>query len=308
MSQYKFIAIFILVFVSITAVSVGLTAGMDRLVGSLISAEIDNTTPDKTKTPTPTPTKTGSPQDVLDGIKDAINPTVTASPSKTPTVSKTPAPTVIKTATPAPSKTPSPTPTPTPTKAPTPTPTPSYPTACSVELEYKIGTISSVYFEKGFSRGKLNEIVSDAEKKWEDAVGKSLFKKTDSASNEIIFSSTPITSNAEGYGSLNIEKSYPNGTIQNFDVTIYSALFTYAENSGNGYVGPATNTEKLREYLLKKNVMKQMGHALGVQSVKSSDVKIKESIMVGFGGWVMTSTDPKLSADDIALAKKNCGN
>jgi hypothetical protein len=305
MSQYKFIVIFILVFVSITAVSVGLTAGMDRLVGSLISAEID-ATPDKTKAPTPAPTKTDNPQDVLEDIKDAINPTPSASPSKTPTNSKTPTPTVTKTATPTPTKTPSPTPVP--TQAPTPTPTPSYPTACSVELEYKIGTINSVYFEKGFSRGKLNEIVSDAEKKWEYAVGKSLFKKTDSASNEIVFSNTYITSNAEGYVSLNIEKSYPNGTIQNFDVTIYSALFTYAENGGNGYMGPATNTEKLREYLLKKNVMKQMGHALGIASVKSSDVKAKESIMVGFGGWVMTSTDPKLSADDITLAKKNCGN
>lgn len=301
MSKYRSIIVFGLVFISIMAISVGLTMGMDKLASTIIVADIvsknnqeNEVTPIISSTPI-VPTESSGPEDKLEDLKEILESTSTPSPSPIKTKSPSPSPT----------SSPSPTPTPVPTPKPTPTPIPD-PALCSLDLTYKVDFIHTIFFEKEFTRDEINSYVSEAEKKIEDALGRDIFKKDSSSKNTINFVNDPLSSNENGYGKLVIEKAYKNGAIESFNSYIYSALFTYAGSSDNSYMGPSASADKLREYLLKKNILKQFGHMLGSPSLNQSSASAKDSIMIG-KGWVMTSYEPKLTSDDINHLKKFCG-
>jgi hypothetical protein len=284
--------------------SVSLTMGVTRLFNSVgparLTAYIDREFQTQDKVGDETTPSPSLLQDSGNLVKDSEHIGETVSP--TPKKSNTPAPAVRGTS--APTQTPAPAPTPSPTPIPTPIPDPAH---CSIPLIYKIGSVAPIFFERGFSRQNIVDIVHESVKEWEDALGKDLFYHDENISGNINFNNESATNNAEGYGILTGKDEYKNGTIGSFSMKIYGqSLFTFIDvGSFSNYGGPA-DKDTFEESLIRRTVLKQLGHAIGLDSLPYEQASKKDSVMIGGGKWAMTSYMPKLSSDDISFAKSFC--
>lgn len=189
---------------------------------------------------------------------------------------------------------------------------PKFPDHCSLTLSYRIGQTDDWFAKQGFSGNRLNDLMSYSEKLWEDALGKDIFTQDNNSPNVITFTIDPLgegSANETGhYGRLYYDKAYPNGTVQNFHIKIFSELFTYATQPSLLYYGEPATQDKLNEAVIAKVIAHEFGHALGLDHLDLDKVEHKESIMIGgkSGGYA-TSYLPKLTNDDLKFLKDFCG-
>lgn len=269
-------------------VSVGFTFGLSKIMNTdnnpaAILAQLF-----EESTPTPVPSLSPSPE---------VSESPTPEPSESP---------ILPVSTP--SSTPIPTPEPTPIPTPTPTPLPP-PAHCSIQLVYKLGNVDVRLFELGYSRQRLNELLSYAEKQWEGALGTDLFNNYQGSVNTVNFILDPAFKFKNGedydYTDVSYQKIYSNGTVEHFTLNIFTAVFNHATNTSNVYLGSLADDGKLIESALIREMMHGFGHAIGLFNFKTKEAAYSNSVMLG-GKWLVSSYWPKLSQEDINYAKDFC--
>ena len=96
-------------------------------------------------------------------------------------------------------------------------------------------------------------------------------------------------------------KIYDNGAIGGFTINIYDELFSYHTQADLSHFEDEINKDKLNEALIKRTVMHELGHVLGLGHVDSPDT----AIMIGWN-WTISSYNPMLLKEDIDYAKHFC--
>lgn len=188
---------------------------------------------------------------------------------------------------------------------------PEFPKHCSLTLSYRVDRVDDWFAQKGLSGSKLNELTAYAEKLWEDALDKDIFRQDNNSPNTISFIVDPLgegsANETNHYGRLYYDKIYPNGTVENFHIKVFSELFTYAAQPSLLYYGEPVSQDKLNEAEIARVIAHELGHAIGLDHLDLEKVEHKESIMVGgkSGGYA-TSYLPKLTEDDLKFLRDFC--
>ena len=157
--------------------------------------------------------------------------------------------------------------------------------ACSVVLDYDIGTIGSKFLANGFDKAKLRSLAIEAEGKWEVALGKNMWNLVDGSDSTISFGGT--IDQGDAFGS--IERSGHDILTLHFDITVSDHAIDWSPEGDKEYMAKEITVV----------IMHELGHSLGIDHLSENG-----DIMSTTSDW--DENGGNLSPRDLQAMKEVC--
>lgn len=142
------------------------------------------------------------------------------------------------------------------------------PGRCTLVLPYRVGYVGSDFLAEGFTHEQLVSFVRAAEKQVEEVVGRNILSYEDDAPNTVNFVISHYRDNEPYHRGLHTSDAvFPNGTVGQFWIGIYAALFSDVNDwLDNHYIGPE-HVAAFKQNYMKKALLHEMVHTTGMLHV-----------------------------------------